>query len=62
MSEKKEIKSGDVVQLISGGPDMTVIKVADTVSGSKNVHCVWYNVNTNCYNESTFDIQVVKLL
>ena len=34
-----ELKPGDVVQLKSRGPDMTVEKIAS----SKDVSCVWFN-------------------
>lgn len=35
---------GDVVQLNSGGPFMTVTVVEDTSKGSK-LHCVWFHDN-----------------
>lgn len=62
MSEIKEPKIGDVVQLISGGPEMTVQKVADNISGRKNIHCIWYNYNNNHYVENTFDSEVLAYI
>jgi uncharacterized protein YodC (DUF2158 family) len=43
-----KFKKGDVVQLISGGPPMTVKDVSDTGefsfegTGDNNTHCIWF--------------------
>lgn len=46
-------KEGDVVQLKSGGPIMTVIKVANNASGELRVWCVWFD-NKQVEQSSTF--------
>lgn len=43
-------KTGDVVCLKSGGPDMTVER-ADTATGEVSVVCVWF-VEQNLYRAS----------
>ena len=40
MEDEQEFKQGDVVQLKSGGPVMTVFGVADANSGT--VKCTWF--------------------
>lgn len=58
-----EIKKGAIVQLISGGPPMSVINVSDyNHSGSDDsAKCVWFDVkNIKC--ESVFDIAVLKVV
>lgn len=37
-----QFNTGDVVQLKSGGPKMTVVKVDDFESGSLIVVCSWF--------------------
>jgi len=41
--ESKEIKVGDIVQLKSGGPFMTVNSTADG-----NVFCIWFSDEKEC--------------
>jgi uncharacterized protein YodC (DUF2158 family) len=36
-SQPRDFKPGDIVQLKSGGPAMTVVAV-----GGEGVHCLWY--------------------
>ncbi len=38
-----EIKAGDVVQLKSGGPLMTVEQVSTNDSSIPNASCIWFN-------------------
>jgi len=46
LGEKFQI--GDVVQIKSGGPRMTVSSPQDTYgyNGHESVHCVWFNGST----------------
>jgi uncharacterized protein YodC (DUF2158 family) len=50
---------GDVVQLKSGGPKMTVLRIELNHNGPEeeptdyNVHCVWYGEGQH-YHEATF--------
>ena len=37
-----EFKTGDVVELKSGGPSMTVHSI-ETAKGSRRVRCVWFD-------------------
>lgn len=60
-----ELKQGDVVRLISGGPDMTVVEYPFTdISGNKYdniVKCQWFN-NDNYLKHDTFEINtLIKL-
>ncbi|MCF8144961.1 MAG: DUF2158 domain-containing protein [Deltaproteobacteria bacterium] len=41
-----QIKKGDVVQLKSGGPQMTVTDIIDE-GGYKTVHCRFFDKNKN---------------
>ena len=40
MSQKTVFQVGDLVQLKSGGPVMTVNRIPDR--GEKNISCVWF--------------------
>ena len=40
--EAKVFKTGDVVQLKSGGPKMTVKQYTALASGGSNVRCQWF--------------------
>lgn len=42
-----EFKEGDIVQLKSGGPYMTVISTYED-----SVYCVYFNLNLNKYTET----------
>lgn len=37
-----ELKRGDVVQLRSGGPNMTILSIGD-LYGSKVAYCSWFD-------------------
>jgi uncharacterized protein YodC (DUF2158 family) len=50
----EELKVGDVVQLKSGGPEMTV----EEIKPSNNVSCVWFQ--TPDFIRRTFSIAVLK--
>lgn len=62
-----KFKEGDIVQLKSGGPEMTVsrnvmtmkIRANDVSSFNGNVECVWFEGNTNYkafFNQDTLDL------
>jgi uncharacterized protein YodC (DUF2158 family) len=42
VGEMLDIKLGDVVQLKSGGPLMTVRHISDVKTGEKSASCVWF--------------------
>lgn len=52
-----EIRPGDVVQLRSGGPNMTVTAVEDHY-GTPSAWCVWFEKNKN--HNGTFALVAVK--
>lgn len=55
-----EIQKGDVVQLKSGGPRMTVQNLGDYgfSGGPENgAHCVWFEKNKA--EEKVFDVEVL---
>jgi uncharacterized protein YodC (DUF2158 family) len=56
-----EIKKGMVVQLLSGGPKMSVVDVSDyNHSGQDDgAKCVWFDAK-NMKTEAVFDIAVLK--
>jgi uncharacterized protein YodC (DUF2158 family) len=37
-----QLNPGDVVQLKSGGPEMTVAQVGNNASGKPTVWCIWF--------------------
>lgn len=37
-----DFEAGDVVQLKSGGPKMTVVRVGDDEDGNWDAYCIWY--------------------
>lgn len=42
-----DLKTGDVVQLKSGGPRMTVTQVGEAaMTGRKTVWCIWFDRTT----------------
>jgi uncharacterized protein YodC (DUF2158 family) len=49
MAKTATYKTGDIVQLKSGGPTMTVSSVLDSVSAgdSQNVKCQWFSGSKN---------------
>jgi uncharacterized protein YodC (DUF2158 family) len=51
----EQLQQRDVVQLLSGGPQMTVAAVDE---GSGKVKCVWFEKNKT--HEEAFDIAVLK--
>ena len=53
----QQIKPGDVVQLKSGGPKMTV-KVIKTVAGKESAYCTWF-VNDEA-KEYPFPLETLK--
>jgi uncharacterized protein YodC (DUF2158 family) len=40
-------KTGDIVKLKSGSPDMTIIEISDDF-----VYCTWYDYRTNTWHEN----------
>lgn len=57
-----EISKGMVVQLISGGPQMSVVSVGDheDIGGPKEaVTCVWFD-EKHVKHEDVFDAAVIK--
>lgn len=44
--DNREFKIGDVVQLKSGGPKMTVIHI-DNLEGTDRCFCVWIDASEN---------------
>ena len=57
-----ELKSGDIVQLNSGGPAMTVIglrDMSDLNTGTVEAKCGWYDKD-NFYQTAFFDICTIK--
>ncbi len=53
MSKKPKFKPGDTVKLKSGGPDMTVLKLLDSM-----VTCVWFNKGD--VKERGFELALVE--
>jgi uncharacterized protein YodC (DUF2158 family) len=53
-------KVGDVVQLKSGGPLMTVTGVEAGMDGTPNVDCVWFDKTEQKYG--TFPAAVLKVV
>ena len=49
-SEIPKFESGDIVQLKSGGPQMTVSNV-----NGKIISCMWWEKSKNDYNERDFN-------
>ena len=52
-------KAGDVVELKSGGPDMTVEKVGTHPTGGPRVWVTWFDGNKKC--SDTFAPAALKL-
>jgi uncharacterized protein YodC (DUF2158 family) len=38
-----EIKAGDIVQLKSGGPRMTVSSIGEDMGGTPTAYCAWFD-------------------
>ena len=53
------LKEGDVVQLKSGGPKMTVQAIGSKIYGSDSVLCVWFDHNAKC--GESFPLQALIL-
>lgn len=43
MTKAEKFKTGDIVRLKSGGPDMTVQSYAAEILEGQVVHCRWFN-------------------
>lgn len=54
-------KTGQVVQLKSGGPPMTVERTAEFFQQGEHVMCVWFNVNNEKKND-WFSVDQVELV
>ena len=52
------MKPGDIVQLKSGGPRMTVVEVKEW-SGEVRVWCTWFDAKNNTLSES-FPLAALK--
>lgn len=52
----QEFKVGDVVQLKSGGPNMTVY----AISAERKIYCTWFHDNT--VKDSKFSHEILKLV
>ena len=55
-----EIKPGDLVQLKSGGPVMTVSCNTDDFQKEKSVCCSWYCVDSRRFQDEDFSIISLK--
>jgi uncharacterized protein YodC (DUF2158 family) len=58
VENKPKFEPGDVVQLNSGGPKMTVIEVYNNNAYAK---CIFYNPDKAYFEEKAFDIKTIKL-
>ena len=54
-----DFKPSDVVQVISGGPRMTVTKIGGSLSGEVTAWCVWFEGDKHM--EGTFPVTALKL-
>ncbi|MHC8321146.1 YodC family protein [Pseudomonas sp. GB2N2] len=56
-----DFKKGDVVQLKSGGPKMTIQDLGDygPTGPEEGAHCVWFEKEKR--QESVFDVATLKL-
>jgi len=59
-AEVKEIKAGQIVQLKSGGPKMTVESLFNDVHGKRCVKCVWFSQNS--LTRDVFQIEALQLI
>ena len=46
----EEFKVGEVVQLRSGGPEMTIVRESDPSGGKKSYVCTWFKNDEPKYN------------
>jgi uncharacterized protein YodC (DUF2158 family) len=53
-----EFKAGDLAQLKSGGPQMTVTIVGENQYGRRKVFCQWFDKNKLC--EAEFEPDTVE--
>jgi uncharacterized protein YodC (DUF2158 family) len=53
-----ELKAGDIVQVISGGPRMTVTQVGEDSLGTTTAWCVWFEGTKKM--EGTFPMTALK--
>lgn len=47
-----DLKVGDVVELNSGGPKMTIEEIGDDTGGKPTVWCAWFAVNSGAFTHS----------
>ena len=53
---EETLKAGDIVELKSGSPKMTIIFIAES-----NAYCTWYDTNTHTWRESVkFPLIILK--
>jgi uncharacterized protein YodC (DUF2158 family) len=55
-----DIKAGQIVQLKSGGPRMTVESLFNDVHGKRCVKCVWFSQND--LTRDVFQIEALQLI
>jgi uncharacterized protein YodC (DUF2158 family) len=53
-----EFKTGDVVELKSGGPEMTIESLDDFGAGRLRARCVWFEKNKR--NAALFELPTLK--
>ena len=56
----KHIEVGDLVQLKSGGPKMTVLKIGQHLDGCY-VDCIWFSVDTSSFSTMRFPLDCIQL-
>lgn len=63
MAKKIAFGVGDVVKLISGGPEMTIIKYSEPSYHEDHgtYECIWFN-RDGALHEGDFNEQVVELI
>jgi uncharacterized protein YodC (DUF2158 family) len=58
--EMSDIKPRDMVQVISGGPRMTVTQVAEDMLGEMTAWCVWFDGSKKM--DGTFPVTALKVV
>ena len=58
-----EFKVGDVVELKSGGPDMTVVSIGkdDSVDWSPSVTCKWFTNEAPMTQTDSFPVKALRI-